>query len=65
MLSFADLQSGIAKVSVWVKSINPELSQRLDDLTITDKPSQESKLTSTSQDSSDITQEEKPHPSKS
>ena len=63
MLSL-DLQSGIAEVSVWVKSINPELSQKLDDLTITDKPIQESMPTSTSQDSLDTTQE-KPHPSKS
>ena len=64
MLSL-DLQSGIVEVSVWVKSTNPELSQKLDDLTITDKPNQESMPTSTSQDLSDTTQEEKPHPSKS
>lgn len=63
MLSLG-LQSEIAEVSVRFMSINPDLYQRLDDLTKTDKPIQESIPTSTSQDSSDTTQEEKPHPSK-
>ena len=41
-----DLKSLIADVSVWVKSVNPELSQRLDEV-VTDK---ENIPTSTSED---------------
>lgn len=63
MLSLG-LQFEIAEVSVWVKSTNPDLSQRLNDLTKTDKSFQESIPTPTSQDSSDTAQEEKPYPSK-
>ena len=63
MLSLG-LQSEIAEVSVQFMSTNPDLSQRLDDLTKTDKPIKESIPTPTSQDSSDTAQEEKPCPSK-
>ena len=50
-----DLKSQIAEVSVWIKSVNPELSQRLDEI-VTDK---KNIPTSTSQDTTSTRQEMK------